>query len=375
MSVTATREQVLAHRVRAQQLDRETGTLTDTAVLDLGAQDTGPDGGSWALAIRGLPKAEAVADDLVLLWTLRGAPHFYRRDDVPSVLAAVAPWSDRDAAKRIFDASKPLRAKGIGTLDALDTVAAAMRSVVSEPMVKGEVSARLGEPYVRFCRPCNSTHLYEQTFRLGATRAGLELEPGTSPPVLRPIVGLDRDSEGGREPAGAMPADAAHDVVRGYLRFFGPATAKHVAAFVDAPLAEVKAHWPSDVIEVQVDGDPRSMVEGDLERLLADPLRITEGNTRLLGPYDLLLQARDRELMIADPARRKALWPVLGRPGAVVEAGEIVGMWRPRAAGQRLTVTVETWAAAGAARRRRVEHEAERLAAHRGLSLKAVALT
>ena len=45
-----TRAQVLAFRVRAQQLDRDAGTLADTAVLDLGVQDTGPDGARWALA-------------------------------------------------------------------------------------------------------------------------------------------------------------------------------------------------------------------------------------------------------------------------------------------------------------------------------------
>src|SRR3954463_547669 len=39
-----TRAQVLAFRVRAQQLDRAAGSLDDTAVLDLGVQDTGPDG-------------------------------------------------------------------------------------------------------------------------------------------------------------------------------------------------------------------------------------------------------------------------------------------------------------------------------------------
>lgn len=38
----------------AQQLDREAGGWSDAAVLDLGVQDTGPEGGRWALAIRGV---------------------------------------------------------------------------------------------------------------------------------------------------------------------------------------------------------------------------------------------------------------------------------------------------------------------------------
>ena len=83
------RSDVLGLRVRAQQLDRDGGgTVADTALLDIGAQDTGPDGALWALAVRGLTEVDA--EDLVWLWALRGAPHAYRRSDVGSVAAAVA---------------------------------------------------------------------------------------------------------------------------------------------------------------------------------------------------------------------------------------------------------------------------------------------
>jgi hypothetical protein len=170
-----TREQVLAFRAHAQQLGRDTGTVADTAVLDLGVQDTGTDGGPWALALRGV--TEVPEADLALAWTLRGAPHLYRRADLPGVLTATAPFSDADAGKRIYDAAKPLRAAGIPIVEALDVVAGEMRDLVRQPMAKGDVSgalnARLPEPYLRFCRPCNAVHLYEQPFRLAALRAGL----------------------------------------------------------------------------------------------------------------------------------------------------------------------------------------------------------
>jgi hypothetical protein len=107
----------LGFRVRAQQLDRERGTLPSTAVLDIGAQDTGPDGALWALALRGVDTTKLTDGALVLAWTIRGAPHMYRRKDLPAIAAAVAPYSDVDAGKRIFDAAKPLRAAGIGNLE------------------------------------------------------------------------------------------------------------------------------------------------------------------------------------------------------------------------------------------------------------------
>jgi Winged helix DNA-binding domain len=357
---SVTREQVLAFRVRAQQLDRDTGTLADTAVLDIGAQDTGTDGALWALAIRGLTAPPA--EKLATVWTVRGAPHVYRRSDLPGVAAATAPFSDADAGKRIFDAAKPLKDAGIPTLVALDTVAGAMRSIVREPMVKGEMSTRLtammDPPYLRFCVPCDATHVYEQPFRLSALRAGLELRPGTSPPVLQPIPGF--------APASDVPERL--DVVRAYLRMLGPATPKLVAGYLDAPVKEVQARWPADAVEVTVDGDKRWVLPDDVDRLDDAPLPVT----RLLGPFDLFLQARDRPLLVGEPDQAKDLWRTLGRPGGVLHAGEVVGTWRARTAGAAVTVSVVLWRSVPDSVRSAIGDQAEQLAQFRHISLKAV---
>ncbi|MCV2491168.1 winged helix DNA-binding domain-containing protein [Geodermatophilus sp. YIM 151500] len=357
MARTVSRRQALGFRVRAQQLERTAGSLTDTAVLDLGVQDTGPDGGPWALALRGVDAGPD--DELALAWTLRGAPHLYRRADLPAVAAATAPFSDADAGKRIFDAARPLAAAGIGNLAALDAVAAAMRAVVAAPMVKGEVSARLtaalDEPFLRYCRPCAAIHPYEMPFRLAALRAGLELEPGTSPPVLRPVPGF--------APAREVPPRL--DVVRGYLRLLGPARPVDVAGFLDAPVREVRARWPADAVEVRVDGEPRWVLAADADVLAADPPDVV----RLLGPYDLFLQARDRSLLVADAAAAKTLWPVLGRPGGVLLGGEVAGTWRARKEGRAVRVSVQLWMPPAAPARAALAEQAERLAAHRGLAL------
>jgi hypothetical protein len=362
MVASVTREQVVGFRVRAQQLDRETGAIADTAVLDIGAQDTGPDGARWALSNRGADLSELSGDELVRVWTIRGAPHLYRRKALPSVAAAVEPFSDADAGKRIYDASKPLKAAGISNLAALDAVAAAMRSVVTRPMVKGEVSAQvtalMDPPYLRFCRACNATHLYEMPFRLAALRAGLELEAGTSPPVLLPVPGFAR----------AAKAPERYDVVRAYLRLLGPATPKQVAAYLDAPVKDVKAHWPGDAVQVSVDAEQRWVLADDADMLVAEPVR----TTRLLGPFDLFVQAKDRSLLVDDPARAKALWPVLGRPGAVLLDGEIAGLWRPRKSGQNLRVHIELWAKASTSVRKAVTAQAERLAAYRRVALSGI---
>lgn len=359
-----TRDQALAFRVQVQELDRAgPRALTDAAVLDLGVQDTG-DGAAWALANRGVEVtrdevgSRRFSEDLVLVWSLRGAPHLYRRSDVAGVAAATRPYSDADAAKRIFDAAKPLREAGISPTEALSVVAGLMQEIVTEPTVKGDVSGRLTgrleQPYLRWCRPCATTHVYEQPFRLSALQAGLELEPGTSPPVLRRIDGCSGATS-------AVPERL--DVVRACLHLLGPTTPAHVAGYVDAPVREIKARWPEDAVALELDGERRWALADDLPTLEAaepDPSLV-----RLLGPHDLFLQVRDRELVVPAAERRRQLWVVLGRPGAILQGSDVVGTWRPRASGASLRLLVDRWADVpdGA-----ITEQAERLAAHRGLA-------
>jgi hypothetical protein len=269
----------------------------------------------------------------------------------------------------VFDASTTFRRGGLGVLDALATVAATMRRIVARPMVKGEVSRRLadelGEPFTRFCRPCNAVHLYEQTFRLAALQAGLVLQPGTSPPVLERVPGWAAPAY--RHLAGE--ASPRFDVIRTHLRFFGPTTTGDIAGFLDAAARDVREHWPADVEPVRVDGTERFVLAGE-DLTVAD----AGGVLRLLGPYDPFLQLRDRGLLVADAARRKALWPTIGRPGAVVVDGQLLGLWRPRTSGAKLTITVQPWRRLRAGERDLLDAQATRLAAFRGVTLQAVAL-
>lgn len=372
---TVTRREVLRFRLRQHQLDGNRSAASgaaDVDLLDYGVQDTGTDGASWALAVRGLPTLDP--KEVALAWTLRGAPHAYRRAELAAVAVAVAPYSEADAARRIFDAAQPLKAAGIPVLEALRVVAGHLRDIAERPTVKGEASGRLtellDEPFLRYCRPCATTHVHEMPFRLAALQAGLELEPGTSPPVLRRIPRL-RPLLFGRL---ASEADARVDVIRGYLRFYGPARIGDAATFIDGAQKDIKAAWPEDVVEVAVSDDPRDgrprprfLLTSDLGPLTGGAS--SERTVRLLGPYDPYLQLRDRELLVTDEARRKDLWRVLGRPGAVLADGDVIGTWRPKASGSKLTVRVEPWTSWSARDRKLVEEQAERLAAHRGVTL------
>jgi hypothetical protein len=352
-----TRDQALRFRLHQHELGDD-GPRDDAAVLDLGVQDTGgPHAARWALAIRGCAPDPA---RLVYVWSLRGAPHAYRRTEIAEVATATAPYDEADAAKRIFDAARPLRAADISIRDALTVVADHLRDIVVAPTVKGEVSTaltdRLPDPYLRRCRPCDAIHTYEQPFRLAALPAGLELEAGTSPPVLRRIRPWDG-------PAATVPAHL--DVIRATLHLLGPTTPKLVAGYLDAPVRTVRERWPADTVEVTVDGEVRHVLADDVDTLRDAP---APTGLRLLGAFDPWLQARDRELLVPEVARRKALWPVLGRPGAILLGHEIVGTWRPRSSGDILRLHLEPWSDEGAADASSagLDDQAERLAAHRG---------
>jgi hypothetical protein len=363
-----TREQVIGHRIAAQQLDRPPSARrrsTEAAILDLGVQDTGRDGASWALVNRGVPlDSPAVltgAGDLGLVWSLRVSPHYYRRAELVDVLTAVSPFDETDAGRRLLGAADSVAAIGVGVREAIAVVARAQRALVAEPTVKGELSTRLTAElpaaYGSWCQGCGVTHVPESLFRLAAFFGGLELEPGTSPPVLRRIPDWPRRPAGVASDPDGAPAHL--QVVRGCLRLLGPATPAEVAGFLDTAATVIKEHWPDDAVEVRVEGTRKWLVGELLEPRPA---------VRLLGPYDLLAQGKDRKLLVPDPAHRKQLWPSLGRPGSLLADGEIVGWWRPRAKGRTLHLEIERW------QRRSVTddaigEQAERLAEHRGLTL------
>ncbi len=394
------RAQAVRYRLAAQGLTAEpdSRSATEVEILDLGVHDTGPHGATWALACRGAQGVATWPSSLTVAWTMRGAPHAYRSRQLAAVARANLPWSHLDASHRVHDAAEPLRAAGVPAGAALSTLAHELRSIVRRRLPKGEVStrlaARMSEPYVRWCGVCHATHLYEQPFRLAALPAGLVLEPGTSSPVLRPRRHWDPDiatslahlPQTSQDASGPIATEhSRHDLLLATLRFFGPLTPHQVADFLDVPLAEVAARWAqlledgtltevtvtrrsrgSDPVDSEEAGrGQRAMRTADLGNMEG---AATSGLVRLVGPYDLFLQGRDRHLLVPDPQRREALWPALGRPGAVLLDGEVIGTWQPRATESRLHVVVDPWTGWRSPVRRAVDEQADLLAHHQNLT-------
>jgi hypothetical protein len=220
------------------------------------------------------------------------------------------------------------------------------------------VSKQLPPVMLRDCRACKAKHISDSAMRTASLAAGLELEPATSPPVL-----LRR--RGAKLPK-RPDATALADLALGYLTLLGPATMAEVAGYLEARRADVEQALDgklTDLAEVTLDGRTL-LVPANQTGLLRKPP--DPDPVRLLGPFDPYLQARDRNLLVPDKAVQKALWPVLGRPGALLVEGEVAGMWRTKTSGKKLTITVETFVPVPRSAWRQVDAEAERVAQVRG---------
>ncbi|WP_188037474.1 DNA glycosylase AlkZ-like family protein, partial [Actinotalea sp. JY-7885] len=153
------------------------------------------------------------------------------------------------------------------------------------------------------------------------------------------------------------PTAARRELARRYLRVLGPGTAQGFgdwAGLRAGSAASALASLGPELLPVRTDlGDAWVLAgdEADLRRGAGPP-----APARLLASGDAywLLQGRERELLVPDPARRGRLWTPRVWPGAVVVGGEVVGTWRRAGA----VVTAELWQPVPAAAREAVEAEA-----------------
>lgn len=352
------REQAVAFRIAAQGLGRvDDDGAAD--VLRLGVQHLGP---SAAVALAARVPGAPVERGLELAWTHRGAPHWHEAWSRPGWAAALRPLGDDDAAARLVWSGPEAERIGIAPLAAIDQVAAAFAEVLHEPMTKGEastaVSAVLPRALQRDCGPCAAVHVFDQLMRLGAAPAGVGLDPaGRTMRLLPPPPGWT-------PPSGPGTPDAVAGLVTAAVRVLGPVTTVDLAAWVGTGAAALRPAVDAaagELAEVTVTGR-RAWVAAERLDLLADPP--APPRLRLLPPFDPLLAGRDRALLVPAVEHRRVLWPALGHPGAVLADGEVVGVWRPRAVGKKLTLEVTAfdggpWPG--------LDDEAERVAVARGL--------
>jgi hypothetical protein len=364
---------VLAFRASTHGLHRTAGSAAELPSLGLGIQDSPPGAARLGLSAR-LATAEAAADwdadpDLTVAWTLRGAPHVHRRDDLVALASALWPHDDADASARLAWNATRVAASGRPALECLSLAASAVADVLADlpesaaadggELTKGllsaEVTRRLPAELRRWCEPCQSTHVHEQLLRLAALPAGLAVT-GSAPLTFAAVPGWPGIPE---RPRGS------EQVARAYLHLYGPATPADLKTFLGCTLAVAKAIWPDDAVPVTVEGRRAWALPEDVDDLTDPP---EPPAVRLLPPNDAFLKAGDRAVLAPDRLEQKAIWKVIGSPGVLLVDAVPAGVWRPRATAKRLDLTVEPFAPLPPATRAAVAREHARLAAVRHLS-------
>jgi winged helix DNA-binding protein len=204
---------------------------------------------------------------------------------------------------------------------------------------------RVSADLMPWCKGCQSHHVAPMLWRYATVRAG---------------VRLDSQRRYVLDPPAAAP-DASEAVCR-FLRFYGPATPAGFAEWAGLARPHAQRLW-DELAGKLAEADGGWVLAEDVDALESPPA--AEG-VRLLPPGDPYLQPPNRPLLAPDPDLRKRLFRPVASPGAVLSDGRLAGLWRARAKGKKLEISVEPLD--GAPPRGELEGEAQRVARLRGAS-------
>jgi hypothetical protein len=348
------RDQILAFRLARSGLAvRDGRTLADAAACP--ASDFTRDAALLALGARaeGVSREAydtAVEDgDVVVAHVIRGAIHalapahyalygraLLARDD-DELAAQLGRQVQRLAAEKGFAPTAALAEVASATTDALAGGRRLDRNGLHE-----ELRARVSPDLMPWCRGCKSYHVAPMLWRYATVKAGVRLDPERR----------YRRGKPGRTPA-------AREAVRRFLGLYGPAGPGDFADWAGLARSHAQRLW-DEVTHELVEVGAGWLQPEDVAVLDAPP--VAQG-VRLLPPGDPYLQKPNRPLLAPDPELRKRLFRPVGSPGAVLRDGRLAGLWRPKATGRKLEITVEKL---GRLRRADLEEEAQRVAALRG---------
>ena len=153
------------------------------------------------------------------------------------------------------------------------------------------------------------------------------------------------------------PAEARLELARRFLHVYGPAGPESFSRWAGIGPRFAAATFDAlgrSLAPVRTPIGDGWILTRDEPDLRADPSPPAPARLLPSGDAFFLLWGRDRDLLVADPGRRDALWTPRVWPGALLVGGEIVGTWR-RA---NEVVTIEPWRRLSLRDRRAVEDEA-----------------
>ncbi len=379
----ADRDQVLAYRVGAHHLaERLPAEALRDAAGACGVQDTPPGNAQLALAARVEPlgskdvgRALTEERSVVASWSLRGAVHVFPTSDLGVFTLGALPDGEASLRAALGGFALTLEETGVQAIDALQTVLDEALAVLDDrELTKAELSGalhdRVPDELRPWCERCGVDHVSDPLLRMTGLSGRICFGAGSGNRLT--LVRTERWL--GAEPE-IDRAEARSELLRRFLRCFGPATPELFAAWTGMDQADARRswrRWEAKLVAVDVDGTSAWLHEAELDAFRSPPQ--TQG-VRLLAANDPFLHQRDREVLAPDPALRRRMWRAVGNPGLVLLEGRPVALWRPRKQGKRLHVVLEPFERLSASARSGIEAEAARLAPLRGCADATVEVT
>ena len=266
---------------------------------------------------------------LVRAWTVRGTIHVVPADDLPL-------WSAAIGASRYWESPEWLARSDLTVRDAVavfDTITDALDGkTLTRQEIADAVAARVGARL----RPKIASlwgELLAPVTYMGRLCFG---------PMRGPNVTFVRADQWVRSWRDIAPDEAWSELVRRFLRTYGPAPLEGIAGWFGLDPARARALLASLGSDV-VDHGEGWVLRGDRRAV-----PVTRRSVRLLPQYDAyVMGTRPRERIVPDAVRarirtfRRGRWEgAAGVPLLLVD-GVVAGVWDRRARHGRIAITVE----------------------------------
>jgi hypothetical protein len=330
------REQILAFRAARQGLtDRDVRPLAEAAACP--ASDFQSGSALLAIAARTPDVTRERYDratdsgELAVAHSLRGALHATTPEHSLLFGRALVADDPAELLEQLGEQVKQVLGEhGLDPREALDEVtrasadALAQRSALDKNELLEELRGRVRKELMPWCKGCRSHHVMPMLWRyalvlLGARRTSSRSyvlgEPGETP--------------------------RAAEAVRRFLGFYGPATREDLQGWAGLGRAQTRRLWgqvEEELVEVELDGRRAYLLARDRRELDSPP---AISGLRLLPPGDPFLQRPNRAVLVPDAETRKRAFRPVASPGVVLQDGGAAGLWRARARGKRLELTVD----------------------------------
>jgi hypothetical protein len=372
------KSEAIAFRLGAQNLlERADASELPTVTGRCGIQNSPPGSALLALHARAQDMTQELFDaavseekSVVQTWGMRGAPYFIPTVDAAVFTTGVLPPTEDAMRHFLLGAGPDVDRLGMSLTEAVELTGAEIRGVLSgRRLAINELGAELAQR-IAHSLPRRQRGLWNEE---GPHAKGQPLGEAVVHFCLRiltlqqvvcfaPRVGnkapfVLTDEWFGHPIPDTDPTAVRAELLRRYLHCYGPSTRAGFAAWLGVQVGDTGPWWSlvEDELTPVAYRGTAWMLTDDLAALRSAP---TTRGVRLLPPRDAYTQLRDRETVVEKKYHRD-VWKTSGDPGTVLADGTIIGTWRPRKSGRKLTIAVKTFTALPSRHKTAVQSEAE----------------